>query len=149
MIRIVPAKPKHFVELARTMRAKDRAEILGMGVSVPEALRLTFAESLMTRAVLVDGELAAVWGVGGAALGGVGRPWLLTGPAFARIRFFAVRKALQQVRQWLQVFHRLENHVDASYGEACRFLEVLGFRLDEPVKLPSGMMARQFWMERP
>jgi hypothetical protein len=76
------------------------------------------------------------------------RSALLTTPAFERLKFKAVRTAYTEVSKWLAIFPRLENHVDAAYRGACRFLEVLGFRLGEPTRLPSGMMVRMFWMER-
>lgn len=148
MIRIVDAERKHMVELAKRMRENDRNEIIGMGTDVKTALDITWRESLMTRAAFVDGELAAVWGVGGSALSGCGQPWMLTTPAFETVKFFAVRSAMREIGRWLTVFPRLENHVDATYRGACRFLEVLGFRLEEPRRLPSGMMVRMFWMER-
>lgn len=148
MLKIVDATPRHMRELQRHMREADRAEVIGMSGDLDQAMRVTWNESMMTKAAILDGKVAAVWGVGGTALGGVGRPWMLTTPAFERLKFKAVRTAYSEVSKWLAIFPRLENHVDAAYRGACRFLEVLGFRLGEPTRLPSGMMVRMFWMER-
>lgn len=148
MLEIVPAHPRHMAELAMRLRAGDRGEIVTMGLDVDTALSVTWRESMMTHAATVDGRLAAVWGVGGAALGGCGRPWLLTTPAFELLKFQAVRHGRMEIRRWLEVYHRLENYVLAEYRAACRLLEVLGFNLDAPVPLPTGGSVRLFWMER-
>lgn len=148
MISIRTATKKHMKELQQNLRPADRMEVIGMGGDLDEVMRVTWADSLMTKVAIVDGKVAAVWGVGGTALGGVGRPWMLTTPVFETVKFTAVRKASRELGKWLMIFHRLENYVDATYRGACRFLEVLGFRLEEPTRISSGMMVRRFWMER-
>lgn len=145
---VVPATPAHMAELQAGLREADKVEVIGMGSTVEESFRVTWRRSLLTQTVLVDGRVAAVGGVGGSALGGVGQPWMLTTSLFERIPVFMVKEGLRQVDSWLAIFSRLESLVDARYGRACGFLEVIGFRLDGPVMIPAGIAVRRFWMER-
>lgn len=147
--RIVFGTQEHCNRLAPCLREADKLEILRAGVTVPEALERSWSESLMTRALIVDNEVAAVWGCAGSPLSGLGQPWLLTAPAFARVPVAMVKAGREDTLSWLRVFPRLENYVDATYREACRFLEVLGYRLDPPEPAPrTGAPFRRFWKER-
>ena len=147
-IEIVPACPAHLKELQERLRENDRLEIERAGSTVPAALMQSWRESLMTKAALVDGAVAGVWGVGGSPLSGVGQPWLLTTPVFARAGIAMVKCGIRESRDWLRIFDRLESYVDATYGQACRYLETIGFALDAPRALPNGAKFRRFWMER-
>lgn len=145
---VVPATLAHMGELQTGLREADKLEVIGMGSTVEESFRLTWRRSLLTQTVLVGDRVAAVGGVGGSPLGGIGQPWMLTTPLFERIPVFMVKEGRRQVGNWLAIFSRLESLVDARYGRACGFLEALGFRLDEPVMIPAGIAVRRFWMER-
>lgn len=146
--QVVPAVPAHMDELAQDLREGDRIEIIGMGSTVEHSLRLTWRRSLMTTAVLVDGRVAAVGGVGGSAVGGTGQPWMLTTTLFERIPIFMVKEGIRQTQGWLRIFERLESLVDARYGRACGYLEVLGFQLERAQMIPAGIPVRRFWIER-
>lgn len=148
MISVVEATQGHMAELAGRMRQRDRDEIERFGWTVETSVRVTWARSLLTRTVLVDGMVAAVGGCGGSPLGGIGQPWMLTTSTFERIPKFMVEEGRRQIQTWLSVFARLENVVDAEYGRACRYLAALGFTLDEPRPFASGIEVRRFWMER-
>lgn len=102
----------------------------------------------MTRAALVDGEVAGVWGCAGSPMGGTGQPWLMTSAGFARVPILMVKACREDVAGWLVVFDHLENYVDATYAGACRFLEVVGFRLDPPKPIHTGHAFRRFHLER-
>ena len=147
MIEIVSMGRHHMDELVYEMREKDRREQIALGVSPAEAVEQTWLRTLIARTALVDGKVAACWGVGGCSLGGVGTPWLLTTKACERVPFEMARRAKSEVRNWLRIFGRLENIVDASYEEACRFVGIIGFNLDAPEPIAAGTF-RKFWMER-
>lgn len=81
----------------------------------------------MSRAALIDGEVGAMWGLGGAPLGRVGQPWLLTGTAVERARIAFLREGRREVARMLVFFPELRGMVDARYARAIRFLGALGF----------------------
>ncbi len=146
---IVECTPSHIREIGPRLRAGDAREITCLGLSVRSVLWQTYRHGLMRRAVLVDGTIAAVWGVGGSALGGIGNPWLLTAPEIERIKVSFVREARAEIAEMTRVFPKLENYVAAEYVKACRFLELLGFSLDAPFPHgPNAALFRRFRMER-
>lgn len=148
MIEVIPATESHARALIRTLRAPDRAEIMAAGLRPGRAVMDSLRGSVWSKAALIDGDVAALWGVGGSLLGGVGRPWFLTGAAFERVpalRFVRIYRA--QVVSMLETFATLENFVDAAYTSAVRMLILAGFRLDDPSPYgPRGALFRRFEM---
>jgi hypothetical protein len=148
-IRIVPSEIADVYRLAAHLREGDRLEISGLDLDPTAIIRASYRSAILRRTAFVDGELAAMWGLGGVALSDDGTPWLMTTKAVERIPVSFVRIARDEVRQMLALRRHLENVVLASYRSACRFLEVLGFALDEPVALgPQGLAYRRFWIDR-
>jgi hypothetical protein len=112
------------------MRAGDRAEAAALGRDPRQALRLSFRASLTPpRVAEIDGEPAAMWGLGGMILSDVGAPWLVTTALVERVPVAFVKIARAELALMLALKPRLENVVMAKYTGACRLLEVLGFRL--------------------
>lgn len=151
-ILIRPALIADVYALASCLRPGDRAEIDAIGKDPRVVLRASFRSSLTPpRAILVDGEIAAICGLGGDILSDMGAPWLMTAHAAERVSprvFLSIARA--ELAAMLAVKPQLENWVDARYGKAVRLLEVLGFAVDaEPVPVgPKRAMFRRFHIER-
>lgn len=144
---IVPAAIAHVYLLAANMRAADRAEAVGLGADPKRALRLSFRQALMRRTAFVDGAIAAMWGLAGDCLSDVGYPWLVTSAAIERLPLTFVREGRRQLAAMLRLKPILENVVAADYAGAVRFLEILGFTLEEPIAMgPAGLPYRKFWI---
>lgn len=130
------------------MRAGDRAEATVLGKDPRRALRQSFRAALICRTVEVDGEVAAIGGLGGDILSDAGTLWLLTTDLIERVPVSFVREARRQVAEMQGLRPRLEGYVAADYRGALRLLEVLGFTLDAPVPIgPARALFRRFWME--
>lgn len=138
LVRIEDARPEHIVMIRDRLRTEDALEITCLGVPVRKALWRSYKSSLLGRVGFVDGEIAAVWGCGGCALGGIGTPWLMTTPVVERVPVSMVKVARREMMGMLDIFPVLENYVAARYQKACRFLEVLGFELGDPIGIPVG-----------
>jgi hypothetical protein len=146
---ILPSKIEDVYRMAGRLRSDDEAEITSFGLNPREALRTSFRHAILRRTAFVDGEIAAMWGLGGAMLSDSGNPWLMTTPVVERVpvTFFKVGRA--QLAEMLAQRAFLFNFVQASYRRACRFLEVLGFVLDSAAPMgPNNVPFRRFWMER-
>src|SRR5688500_11120502 len=111
------------------MRPADVAEVqASCGLSPLEALRSSMAASDFTDALLVDGEVAALWGVvpvGGTLVTGPagGIAWALTGRAVDRHRrLFATASLLVVSALERRGYPFLTNMVDARYTAALRWL---------------------------
>jgi hypothetical protein len=124
---VIPATRSHILAMSTMLRAGDAAEIEAAGITPRRALWRSWRGSLVARAALVDGELAALWGVGGCPLGAVGQPWLLTAPPVERAKVAFLREARREVAQMLVLFPRLAGYVDARYEGAIWLLGAVGF----------------------
>lgn len=149
-IAICPGRAEHIRELATTLRYADKQEIVKFGITPQAALWNGFRGSTMCRAALIDGKLAAVWGVKGVILGSVGHPWLLTSDVVSEIspiRF--ARIYARELEEMLEHYPKLFNYVDAEYLEAVRLLDIVGFKIGPPEPLGRyGAIYRKFEMER-
>lgn len=145
---IVPATEAHARELIRRLRPRDRGEILAAGLRPGVGVMVSWRGAVVRKAALVDGEVAALWGVSGVLLGPVGMPWLLTGTPCEKVsplRFARIYRA--EAHEMLRLFFRLENFVDASYTAAVRTLALAGFWLDDPAPYGRrGALFRRFEM---
>lgn len=145
----LPATIAHVYTLAARMRAADRAEMEAAGLDATGALRKTFRAALIRESVFVDGEIAAMWGLGGDALSDIGAPWLLTTPAVERVPVSFLREGKKNVATMLRLKPILVNYVDARYARACRFVTALGFVLEPPAPFgPKGALFRRFEARR-
>lgn len=146
--RIVPGHPGHIAALAARMRIGDSHELHALGMTAQEGARISLRESLYARTVFVDGEMAAMFGLGGSFISRDGQPWLLTTPAIERVPFAFARVGRQLVAEMLTHKPFLWNYVTAEYHAAVRLLEILGFTVDDPRPFgPAGVPFRRFWKE--
>lgn len=147
MITILPAAIEHVYALSERLRDEDRHEIESAGLDPRRCLRDSFKNALHRRTAFVDGEIAAMWGLGGEFVSHVGSPWLLTTKAVERVPVSFVKIGRSELADMLSLRNRLENYVAASYGRAVRFLNVMGFSIDPPKPFgPRQELFRRFWI---
>lgn len=148
-ISLLPTTAEHVRELKDTMRAADRREVEGIGFSSAKGLWRSYKSGLMNTTGLIDGKVAAIWGVGGTYMGSIGQPWLLTSEEVNKISPLKFARIYQkEVIRMLELFPRLVNYVAADYEEAVRLLSIVGFDLGEVQDLGNGKY-RRFEMVRP
>jgi hypothetical protein len=134
--------------LARNLRDGDRLEVASLGFTPIQGLRRTFYSALYRRTALIDGEIAAMWGLSGTAFGHTGHPWLMTAPLIERLPVSFLREARREIGRMARTHRCLEGWVAAQYTMACRFLEALGFTLGAVEEIgPRKAKFRRFGME--
>ena len=143
MIEILPAVPAHIRALANNLRPADLAEVSYFGISPIKALWLSYRASTYCQAALVDSEVAAVWGLAGTVLSTEASVWLLTSPTIERISLTFIKSARAEIRKMLTFYSRLYGQTDRNYTRALRFLEALGFTIEN-----SDSQILQFSMDR-
>lgn len=147
-IQLVSTTPAHIRALGETIRRDDKREIESYGFTCAKGIWRSYKQSLMNRCALVDGKVAAVWGVAGTFLGDTGQPFLLTSYESEKISPLRFAKIYQfQVYEMLKLFPSLVNFVLADYSKAVRLLQIVGFTLGEPEMLGQGLY-RKFSMKR-
>lgn len=132
-IEVVESTAEHVRELSKTLRFKDRLEAERAGLHPEKGLFYSYRWASWRHTGLVNGKVAAMWGLHGVPLGYVGKPYLITGEAvneISPIKFARIYK--QEVQTMKQLFPILENYVDVKYKEAVRMLEIAGFNIGEP-----------------
>jgi len=147
-IEITDSIPLHVAQLKKNLRHEDKMEVLRLGISVEHALWQSYKKSIVRKTALVNNEVAALWGCSGNLVSKEGRVWLLTSPAVRKVSPLKfARRYQQQVYNMLDIFSVLENYVDASYSNAIRLLEIIGFTVESPQLIGQDMF-RHFYIER-
>lgn len=139
---IVDAERNHAVQLARALRDGDKIEIAAGGLTERKAVWRSYKQSVLCKTAFVDGEIAAMWGLGGTLMSMRGNPWLLTTSAVEKYPMDFAREARKAVREMLTIRPILFNYVLASYEHAVRFLQIIGFTMGDP--FPMGVKGEQF-----
>lgn len=136
--------------VARNMRAADVEEVVATGSTPRESLYKGL--ELSDHCVTVIGEheeILVVYGVApGCVLTGQGRPWLLGTDAALKYKREFLQLPRQIIPRMLTLYPRLENYVHVKNRVSVRWLKLLGFKMDEPVQIPSGEMFMRFHMTR-
>lgn len=134
MYGVIPAQPEHVDFIAPRMRKADVDEIrAASGKSPREALEFSLDRSNEAWTLIYDGKSAAMFGVGWISiLNGMAAPWLL-GTDVVQDHY---RHFLRGSRWWFarisSGYDVLTNIVDDRNDVSKRWLEFLGFTLNEP-----------------
>lgn len=149
-VEIQESTPAHVQELAENIRPGDRQEIEAYGFPTNKALWRSYKGSILRRTALIDGRVAAMWGVGGVPLGDVGQPYLMTSHLAETVSPLQFARIYQEeVLNMLSVFPKLVNWCDAGYHKAKRLLDIVGFTIGEPEPIgPKGALFCKFEIER-
>lgn len=134
----VPARLEDAFVLHINMRAEDVRELSVYGQTPLEVVLGSMRVSSMSRTLLLDDELGAMWGVRSLTSLEMGAPtrgqlWFLTTHLFGKkpapfIR--AIRKSLVDV---MDVYDELVNHIDGRYTGALQFAAAMGACFGSPV----------------
>ena len=149
-LRIVPAERAHVGLLASSLRLEDARECLAIGSQPFKSVWRSWRGSPQYRkTAFVDGQIAAMWGCGGAWLGYEGVPWLLTAPPVEVIKLQFLRECRAGIAEMLDLYPVLRNYVHNDYEKSIRFLRCLGFIIGDPVPIGKyGALFRTVTLER-
>lgn len=141
MLEIVPATIEHAERIE--LRPGDAREVEVLGLTMPEAFKVSTARSMWAHTYLIDGEVAAMVGLSvDNLLGGIGAPWLVTGKPVDRNKKLFLRETRAGVERMRAEFPVLRNFVHAEYAECLRWLRWLGFEIGPPQ--PKGPFGAPF-----
>jgi hypothetical protein len=145
VIEVIQATDAHALGL--NIRPEDRKEIIaGSGLEPTYALRRSVQVSTTAWTATVNGEPAAIFGVGPLnILNGMGSPWLISSPEITDNTFEFLRKSRDYVEEMHQTYPVLFNLVHSENQISIRWLRWLGFLIHEPIKYGKfGTMFRPF-----
>ncbi len=134
---IVPASPRHIRPLAKRLRAGACVALMDRGFDPRRALHDAFMGSHYCRAALVDGRVAAMWGLEGPLLGGAAKIWLALSEEVGHLPVMIVREARRELAEIAAVYGGIEAAVLPEDQAAVRFASFLGFR-EHGERIPTG-----------
>jgi len=148
----VPTTEDHIHHVAQHMRKADVIEVRAAGNRTPlQALQDGYRVSDQTVTVLSpDGVPLVILGIAPwNRLCGVGCPWLLGTDDALKYRRNFLRDPEKVIEAMLDLYPRLENFVHVENRLSVRWLQSIGFIMDEPVIFPnSGELFMKFHRER-
>jgi hypothetical protein len=122
-----------FKECARCARAVDRFEARhALGMTIGEALRVTYFTAKRAHVARVAGALVAVFGVEGSMLQGRACIWLVGTQLLDQYPVQFVKQTRQYLDQWRADYGRLFNWVAAINKRTRRWLQFAGFEIGAP-----------------
>jgi len=116
-------------------------------VSAAAGLRRSYYAASYRRTGLIDGTIAAMWGLCGVALGHTAHAYLMTAPIIETLPMAFAREARREIRAMLDTHDRIEGEVAVEYVAAQRFLHILGFEFGTTFAGAAGKF-RPFHLER-
>lgn len=141
-VMIVQTKPHHLRELAENLRTEDKEEVLAFH-SPNAALWRSYKRSVMNKTAIIDGKVAACWGVAGKLFSDEGQPWLLTSPVVYEVSAYEFIKIYKnEVDRMLELFSNLTNYVAPDYKAAIKLLKMVGFTVEEPEIINNVLMCK-------
>ena len=149
---IRPATLEDAIDLAPRLRAADVAEIeAASGRSPADVLADSVERAVWSEALAIDGKVEALGGLGTASMMfGPGIPWLLGSDRMTGHRRWFLRESRRQVARMLGHYDRLVNHVDARNAASIRYLDRLGFKIEDPAPWGvQGLPFHRFHLQRP
>lgn len=141
----------HILHVAHHMRAADRLEVAASHGKTPlEALATGFSISdQCVTALSPAGVPLVIFGIAPRCrLTGVGVPWLLGTDEALKFRRHFFTDPPRVLPAMLDLYPSLENYVHIQNHLSVGWLQRIGFRMDAPVKFPSGYWFRRFHMSK-
>jgi hypothetical protein len=127
------------------LREIEKVELACGGMTPKGGLRASLQASEMAMTVTVDGRPEGIFGCAPVSLmDGLGRPWFLcTDEALKHRRAWLIDapRFLAQMEAW---YPRLENVVHAHNTSSIRWLQRLGFVIDDELRQVAGHPFRRF-----
>lgn len=151
MVKFGPPTQEAIQFIADNMREEDIIEVWASGRHTPiEALEMSIKKS--RKAVIVyadDVPLAALGIVLRDFLSGVGVPWLLSADQALKHKRQFLELSPPVIEEMLDLCPKLVNYVHAENRLSIRWLEWLGFTIEDAKSTgPAGELFHRFTMER-
>lgn len=145
---VIPATEDHALEMAPFMRQADADEVWAAAHFTPiEALLVSLETSLDAKAGLVDGRVLCMFGVGQMSLiSDTGIPWMLGSEELPDYAIAFLRRNKEYVAEISTKYRLLLNYVDARNTMSIRWLDWLGFEVEDAA--PFGVEDMPFHLFR-
>jgi hypothetical protein len=125
--------------VATHLRAADVVELRAAGHADPaERVRQGWKAADWTKAVLVDGVPAILYGVAPTTIKGCGSPWMLATNGIYAIKQEFILGSVVEVDRMRQAYRVLINMIHHKNAVSLRWLKWLGFKINPEPTGPGG-----------
>jgi hypothetical protein len=129
-IQIVDAKQWHCGQMVRHMRRAHMEAFVRVGLNSHRELRNAVAMSGFCRSLLLDGQLASMWGCGGSLLSPIGMVWVVfTEKAIQAHPVLLLKLTKAQLDEMMLTKDELVTIALEGDEAAIRFMAFLGFHV--------------------
>lgn len=136
--RVIEGREHHCGQIVRRLRENQREILIGLGVNAHREIRTNFDVSAFRRAWLVDGRLAALFGVTGPLLTAQGYCWLALSDIATKYPIEVVKETKRQFAIIMQTKREIYTTLLPEDRAAIRFADVLGFEQAHAAPVPYG-----------
>jgi hypothetical protein len=136
---------KHIIHIALNLRVDDFDEVFALTGESPHYAILESWNMSLRKWIMLDKNnmAAAVLGVRPLEMfSDIGIPWLLGAEGLNNMKKFFIKVSRPVIEEMKKNFKYLINYVDARYTKAVRWLEWLGFEIEEAA--PFGVLNKPF-----
>jgi hypothetical protein len=130
-VEVIPATKEHAASLASRLSADAREDLeRGWGVKDPETeiVDAVLHDEGQCWAIMADGEVYGLF-----ALSDNDTAWFLTSKDFERLAFRFVRHCRYYLKRLLGQREKFWNYINADNEKMVRWLQWVGFEVEEPV----------------
>ncbi len=127
---IITGRLHHCGKIARRLRAEHKNAVIGLGADVHVGLVSAFHDSCWCRTWLVDGQVAAVAGIGATFLNSYGRIWLAASELATKYPIAFVKSCQKELATMATMKSQLFATILPDDKTAERFASFLGFEVD-------------------
>lgn len=137
-VTITDATDADYADLIANIRDSDRLEVQSIsGRDLSELLLAPRPYSHKTWTARAESGLVAMFGYANyESQPGVGVPWMLATDLISQHEKDLLALSKPHIKLMEQLFDKLHNYVAADNDAAIRWLEWLGFKMDDPFLLP-------------
>ena len=145
-VEVIPSQPEHVEPIARRMRFTDAMEVYFSGRHTPSSALSGSRQVGESRTALMDGVPFLMFGVSSFLMSDFGRPWMLATNDIQKVTRQFIRECAFHLDEVSQGIQRMENHVYARNEVSIRWLQWLGFQIEDARPYgPFGQPFRRFW----
>ena len=126
--QIVPASIRHVRPMCRQMRAAAVIATQAFDVDPRAALHRAFVASNYCRTALIDGKVAAMWGIVAPVLSDRATVWLVLAESTGRFPLAIVREAHNELQKAMESYSYIAMTVVPDDEASVRFARFLGFQ---------------------
>lgn len=127
----VPARRWMCGRVARALRAEHQTASARVGVDVHRGLTDIFGKSYYRKALLVDGQVAALWGVAGSPLSPMGFAWMAITDKLTAYPVTVARLARAELAEMAKPHVELQTTIIDGDEAAKRLMVFLGWHVTD------------------